>query len=99
MKQAIHPQYFNEAQVICVCGHKFTTGSTQEVIHVELCSNCHPFYTGEQRFVDTASRIQKFQTRSETAKKYQVVKKEKKEKEAKQAEAPKTLREMLSQIS
>lgn len=99
MKQAIHPQYFNEAQVICVCGHKFTTGSTQEVIHVELCSNCHPFYTGEQRFVDTASRIQKFQTRTETAKKYQVVKKEKKEKEAKQLESPKTLREMLSQIS
>lgn len=99
MKQTIHPQYFNEAQVICVCGHKFTTGSTQEVIHVELCSNCHPFYTGEQRFVDTASRIQKFQTRSETAKKYQVVKKEKKDRELKQAEAPKTLREMLSQIS
>ena len=99
MKQAIHPQYFDNAQVICVCGHKFTTGSTQEVIHVELCSNCHPFYTGEQRFVDTASRIQKFQTRSETAKKYQVVKKEKKEAERKQAEAPKTLREMLSQVS
>lgn len=99
MKQAIHPQYFNEAQVICVCGHKWTTGSTQEVIHVELCSNCHPFYTGEQRFVDTASRIQKFQTRSENAKKYQIVNKEKKEAQRKQAEAPKTLREMLSQIS
>lgn len=99
MKQAIHPQYFNEAQVICVCGHKWTTGSTQEVIHVELCSNCHPFYTGEQRFIDTASRIQKFQTRSEAAKKYQVVNKEKKEAQRKQAEAPKTLREMLSQIS
>src|SRR3990170_465425 len=99
MKQQIHPQYFPEAQVICVCGNRFTTGSTREVIHVELCSNCHPFYTGEQKFVDTASRIQKFQTKQETAKKYQVVKKEKKEKELKQAEAPKTLREMLSQIS
>ena len=99
MKQAIHPQYFNEAQVICVCGHKWTTGSTQEVIHVELCSNCHPFYTGEQRFIDTASRIQKFQTRSENAKKYQIVNKEKKDAKKKQAEAPKTLREMLSQIS
>ena len=99
MKQAIHPQYFDAAQVICVCGNKFTTGSTQEVIHVELCSNCHPFYTGEQRFVDSASRIQKFQIRTETAKKYQVVKKEKKEKEAKRSVAPKTLREMLSQIS
>lgn len=99
MKQALHPHYFDQAQVICVCGHKWTTGSTQEVIHVELCSNCHPFYTGEQRFVDTASRIQKFQTRTETAKKYQVVNKEKKEAQKKQAEAPKTLREMLAQIS
>ncbi len=99
MKQGIHPQYFDNAQVICVCGNKFTTGSTREVIHVELCYNCHPFYTGEQRFVDTASRIQKFTTRTETAKKYQVIKKEKKDKEQKQAESPKTLREMLSQIS
>lgn len=99
MKAAIHPQYFENAQVICVCGNKFTTGSTREIIHVELCYNCHPFYTGEQRFVDTASRIQKFQTRTEAAKKYQVVKKTKKEEEKKQAEAPKTLREMLAQVS
>ena len=99
MKQGIHPQYFNEAQVICVCGHKFTTGSTKEVIHVELCSNCHPFYTGEQRFVDSASRIQKFTTRTETAKKYQVIKKTKKEEQQKRSESPKTLREMLAQIS
>lgn len=98
MKQAIHPQYFENAQVVCVCGNKFTTGSTREVIHVELCSNCHPFYTGEQRFVDSASRIQKFQQRSDTAKKYQVVSKEKKEQERKRQEAPKTLREMLSSI-
>lgn len=99
MKQAIHPQYFDQAQVICVCGNKWSTGSTQEVIHVELCYNCHPFYTGEQRFVDTASRIQKFEQRSETAKKYQVVSKEKKDKERKAQEAPKTLREMLAQAS
>lgn len=99
MKQAIHPQYFENAEVICACGNKFVTGSTVELIHVELCSNCHPFYTGEQKFVDTASRIQKFQTRTEAAKKYQVVKKEKKDQESKKAEAPKTLREMLAQIS
>lgn len=99
MKQGVHPQYFENAQVICVCGNKFTTGSTQEVIHVELCSNCHPFYTGEQRFVDTASRIQKFQNKQEKAKKYQVVKKEKKEKEEKKNQSPKTLREMLGQLS
>src|SRR4029078_6461431 len=99
MKQAIHPEYFEEAQVICVCGNKFTTGSTREVIHVELCYNCHPFYTGEQKFVDSASRIQKFQERSEAAKKYQVVSKEKVDQEKKKAETPTTLREMLSQIS
>src|SRR6185295_8819461 len=78
MKQGIHPQYFENAQVICVCGHKFTTGSTQEVIHVELCNDCHPFYTGEQRFVDTASRIQKFETKKVKAEEYKkkVVKKQ-----------------------
>src|SRR5258706_6548268 len=99
MKQGIHPQYFESAQVICACGNKFTTGSTRELIRVDLCYNCHPYYTGEQKFVDTASRIQKFQQRSEAAKKYQVVKKEKKDQERKQQQAPKTLREMLAQAS
>lgn len=96
MKQAIHPQYFENAQVICVCGNRFTTGSTQEIIHVELCSNCHPFYTGEQRFVDTGSRIQKFQKKQEVAKAHiaKVVEKEQKKKD----NAPRTLREMLLDI-
>ena len=97
MKQAIHPQFYENAQVICVCGNKFTVGSTREVIHVELCYNCHPFYTGEQKFVDTASRIQKFQQKQEKAKTY-VVRKVKKQ-EAKSENAPKTLREMLASIS
>lgn len=91
MKQAIHPQYF-DAQVICACGNTFTVGSTAEVIHVELCAKCHPFYTGEQRFVDSASRIQKFQKKQEVAKLHVTKKKEAKEKNN---EAPKTLREML----
>jgi large subunit ribosomal protein L31 len=95
MKAQIHPQYFEKAQVICVCGNKFTTGSTQEVIHVELCANCHPFYTGEQRFVDTASRIQKFQKSQEVAKEHQAKVVVKKEAAKKKSEAPKTLREML----
>ena len=82
-----------------MCGNKVTTGSTQEVIHVELCSKCHPFYTGEQKFVDSASRIQKFQAKEETAKKYKVIAKEKKDKEKKKDEAPKTLRDMLAQIN
>ena len=99
MKQAIHPQYYENAVVTCVCGNTFTTGSTVESIRVELCSNCHPFYTGETRFVDTASRIQKFEKKTEIAEKYQVVAKDKKDKERKKSESPKTLREMLAQIS
>lgn len=98
MKTAIHPQYFEKAQVICVCGNRFTVGSTQEVIHVELCSNCHPFYTGEQRFVDTASRIQKFQKKQEVGVHY-VSKKTKRLAEAKKKDTtPQTLREMLESL-
>ncbi|MCL5438726.1 MAG: 50S ribosomal protein L31 [Patescibacteria group bacterium] len=95
MKTNIHPQYFENAQVICVCGNRFQTGSTQEVIHVELCNKCHPFYTGEQRFVDAASRIQKFQKKQQAGTNY-VSKKVKKEQERKKKESePKSLREML----
>lgn len=98
MKVNIHPKYFENAQVTCVCGNKFTTGSTLEFIRVELCNKCHPFYTGKQRFVDTASRIQKFQEKQEQAKHY-INKKVKKQAEEKQKqEAPKTLREMLMAI-
>lgn len=96
MKATGHPQYFENAQVICACGNKFTIGSTQEVIHVELCSKCHPFYTGEQRFVDSASRIQRFQDRQKTAALHVTKKKEKEQKKA--ANAPKSLREMLMEI-
>ena len=97
MKATGHPQYFDQAQVICACGNKFTTGSTLEVIHVELCAKCHPFYTGEQRFVDSASRIQKFQKKQEVARLHVTKKKEKEQK--KEHGAPKTLREMLSEVA
>ncbi len=95
MKASIHPTYFENAQVVCVCGNKFTTGSTQEIIHVELCSKCHPFYTGEQRFVDTASKIDKFKKKVEIAKQYSNIKVKKAEEKKKQDQGPKTLREML----
>lgn len=98
MKSQIHPQYFSEAQVICACGNRFTVGSTVETIHIELCNKCHPFYTGEQRFVDTESRIKKFQHKQEVAKKYVVKKEEKKAEEKKRKEAPKSLREMLESL-
>lgn len=98
MKMNIHPQFFEEAQVICVCGNRFTTGSTKEIIHVELCNKCHPFYTGEQRFVDTASRIQKFQKKQATAQLFSAKKVKKVEEKKRQDDAPKTLREMLSTL-
>jgi len=98
MKTTIHPQYFENAQVICVCGNRFTVGSSKEIIHIELCNKCHPFYTGEQKFVDSASRIQKFQQKQKTAQEY-TSKKVKKVEEKKQKDtAPKTLREMLMSI-
>lgn len=95
MKANTHPQYFENAQFICVCGSKFTSGSTQEVVHVEICSKCHPFYTGEQKFVDTASRIQKFQKKQQNAQQY-VVKKVKKTEQ--KDSNPRTLREMLESL-
>jgi large subunit ribosomal protein L31 len=95
MKANTHPTYFEDAQVVCVCGNKFTVGSTRQNIHVELCYKCHPFYTGEQRFVDTASRIQKFQTKQKKATDYKQVVTKKKEEKRKEQEGPKSLREML----
>jgi large subunit ribosomal protein L31 len=59
MKQAIHPQYYR-ATVTCACGNTFVTGSTKKEIHVEICSRCHPFFTGERKFVDAEGRVQKF---------------------------------------
>ncbi len=60
MKAKIHPKYF-ECTVTCGCGATFTTGATREKITVEICSSCHPFFTGTQKFVDTAGRVEKFQ--------------------------------------
>jgi large subunit ribosomal protein L31 len=60
MKQAIHPQYFDKCQVTCACGNKFTTGSTVDHLLVEVCSKCHPFFTGQHKFVDIKGRIDKF---------------------------------------
>ena len=98
MKANVHPQYYENAQVICICGNRFTTGSTREVIHVELCRKCHPFYTGEQKFVDTGNRIQRFQNKQQAAAQHQATKQKKVEEKKKQQEGPKTLREMLASL-
>jgi large subunit ribosomal protein L31 len=63
MKEKIHPKYFGDATVVCSCGNKFTTGSTKKELKVEVCSNCHPFFTGERRMMDTAGRVERFNKR------------------------------------
>ena len=60
MKPKIHPEYYTDAQVTCACGNTFTIGSTKKTLKVELCSKCHPFFTGEQRVVDTLGRVERF---------------------------------------
>ncbi|HYY44094.1 MAG TPA: 50S ribosomal protein L31 [Actinomycetota bacterium] len=60
MKQEIHPEYM-ETQVVCSCGNTFTTRTTKPELHVELCNQCHPFYTGKQKLVDTGGRVERFQ--------------------------------------
>ena len=80
MKKDIHPKYYNDCQVSCVCGHTFTTGATVPEIKVELCSQCHPFYTGKQKLVDTARRVEKFSAKKEASKKVAAVRHGKKAK-------------------
>lgn len=63
MKQGIHPTYYEEARVVCSCGNVYTTGSTKPELRVELCNVCHPFFTGEQRIVDTEGRVDRLRRR------------------------------------
>ena len=67
MKTDIHPQYYTDAKVSCSCGNKFTVGSTQKEIHVEICSACHPFFTGNEKVIDAAGRVERFKTRKAAA--------------------------------
>ena len=60
MKPEIHPTYYKDAKVICVCGNTFTTGSVLKEIKIDICSSCHPFYTGKQKLVDTEGRVERF---------------------------------------
>lgn len=65
MKKDIHPQYYPNARVTCACGNTFTIGSTKENIEVEICSKCHPFYSGKEKMMDTMGRVEKFRKRAE----------------------------------
>ncbi len=65
MKAKIHPKYYPDARVICACGNTFTVGATVAELKIDICSQCHPFYTGEQRIVDTAGQVDRFMKRLE----------------------------------
>lgn len=67
MKKEIHPVYYPKAKVRCACGNTFTVGATRETMAVEICSHCHPFYTGTEKLIDIAGRVEKFRTRLRAA--------------------------------
>ena len=69
MQKNIHPQYYPEAKVKCACGNQFTVGATIPEIKIEICSKCHPFYTGREKLVDTKGRVERFKKRLEKTKK------------------------------
>lgn len=77
MKDSIHPQYNTAVKVTCSCGNSFTTGSTVEKIDTEICSNCHPFYTGKQKILDTTGNVDRFKKRVEAGSKAVSEKKQK----------------------
>ena len=79
MKPTIHPQFNTAAVVTCACGNTFTTGSTAKELHTEICSACHPFYTGKQKLLDAAGNVDKFKKRTATATNIKAVVKVKKE--------------------
>lgn len=67
MKPDIHPTYYPKAKVTCACGKVFELGTTKPELQVEICSNCHPFYTGKENLIDTAGKVEKFRARREKA--------------------------------
>ena len=101
MKTKIHPKYYPDAKVTCACGNTFTIGSTKPEMEVEVCYGCHPFFTGEAKYIDTLGRVEKFQAKVKATKPGEVVKKtdrkrlKKLEQEKKERERPKSLGEML----
>jgi large subunit ribosomal protein L31 len=102
MKVQIHPKWYAEAKVVCACGNTFTTGASVPEIHVEVCYACHPFYTGQMKFVDSAGRVDAFKNRIANAGKKILSKTEKRKlkrekKLAEEAERPTTLSELRSE--
>lgn len=99
MKQQIHPKFFDDVLVTCSCGNTFKTGSTKQSISVEVCSKCHPFYTGEQKFLDAKGTVDKFLKREKDAKAYKAKVADKKNPGGnKNEKSGKSLRELLGEI-
>lgn len=95
MKSNTHPKWNHQAKVTCSCGNVFTTGSQQDDIQVDICSACHPFFTGEMRFVDVQGRVDKFMSKRQAASQYLTKKKQKKASTSKHDENL-SLRELLA---
>ncbi|MBI5448773.1 50S ribosomal protein L31 [Candidatus Gottesmanbacteria bacterium] len=98
MKQGIHPQWYPGATVVCACGNSFTIGATKQELRVEICSKCHPFFTGEMKFVDTLGRVERFQQKQKAAVSTAsalAAKKKKKAEREEQRRSPKSLKDML----
>lgn len=101
MKTAGHPTWYNDAKVTCACGATFTTGSTMPEIRVEICSKCHPLFTGQQKFVDTLGQVERFERRKKESEKKAEEKKKiiefRKSKGTTEKKENKSLRELLMQ--
>ena len=98
MKKTIHPTWFPDAKVSCACGNTFTVGATKPELRVEICAKCHPFFTGEMRFVDTMGRVEKFQEKIKSAAAQSTVlaaRKKKKQDRESQLRNPKSLKDLL----
>jgi len=98
MKKKIQPKYYDDAQVTCSCGNTFTTGSTQPTIQVEICAQCHPFFTGEMKYVDTLGRVEKFQKKMAAVAGKQYLSKKKRQSgnnKSTDDNQPRTLKQML----
>jgi large subunit ribosomal protein L31 len=97
MKKGIHPNYNSKAQVTCSCGNTFTVGSVTDTLQVDICNKCHPFFTGEMKFVDRQGRVDKFMKKMQAAKAIQSKAKTKKTKGDDQQAEQKSYRDILRQ--
>lgn len=99
MKTGIHPTWHNDVTVTCSCGETFVTGSTMTEISTDICSKCHPFFTGEMRFVDVQGRVEKFQAKLKASKEYRKSTTTKKAvKQLRQKQAARSLKDVLTEM-